>query len=71
MIKIIQFDDPFIKWRDLTRVCENAQQLAVRKLIADLRYRKWKVLKRLHLTLAHVEVQLQWALKYQDFIAED
>jgi hypothetical protein len=40
MLEIVEFDDPFIKWRDLIRVCENAKERAVRKLMLEMGYRK-------------------------------
>ena len=71
MVEIILFDDPFIKWRDLARECENAKQKTVRKFMSKLRYRKWQNLKRPHLKPEHVIKRLQWAREYQHYTVDD
>lgn len=71
MLEIVEFDDPFIKWRDLTRTCENAKERAVRKLMSEMGYRKWRTKKRPHLTAAHAAARLQWARKYEQFTPQE
>jgi transposase len=67
MIDIVDNEDPFIKWRDLTRVCENAHERSVRRLFQDMNRRKWKSLERPHLEPHQAAARLLWAQTYQHF----
>jgi transposase len=71
MYDIIEHEDPFIKWRDLTRECETAHESTIRRLFADLRRRKWRYLKRPHLTQEHADQRLAWAQTYEHFSVLD
>lgn len=39
MVEILKFKDPDIKWKDLTKECENAAVTTVRKLMSEVRGR--------------------------------
>ncbi len=71
MVEIVLFNDPFIKWRDLAHECETARQETVRKFMSEIRYRKWRNLKRPHIKPEHAAKRLQWALDYQHFTPYD
>ena len=71
MYDIVEHDDPFIKWRDLTRVCETAHERSVRGLFADMNRRKWRCLTRPHLKPEHAAKRLLWAQTYEHFQPQD
>ena len=71
MYDIVEHDNPYIKWRDLTRVCETAHERSVRRLFADINRRKWRCHKRPILLLEHAAARLIWAKAYKHFQPKD
>jgi hypothetical protein len=71
MYDIVEHGDPYIKWRDLTQVWENAHKRSVRWLFTDINRRKWRCHKRPHLEAEHAAARYAWAIRYRHFTKED
>jgi hypothetical protein len=66
LVDIVENENPFITWCDLTGEMESAGEPyyvvpSLRRLFADMNCRKWKNLQRPHLTDIQARARLRWA----------